>query len=545
MLLADLPEDALTALCERVVRNGEAYWCAVTCHTLRGAVLAACQNLELPLSSIASTACVSLKRLELAMTLPRFRALVHANMNAASATSARPHSLDRKWVWSPAGERALVTRAPVEVLDYAWAQWRLSLDPHNPGCFLVRAAAAGRVDLLKEMDRTAEEQGLDPALNWRTLHHKFGAIGASPTGAHLLGMQQTLEWVEEALMEPALRSGKTGAVEWYYERMETADLARFGASPNHQHVQGVHFMWRCALDRAGDSTTSPMMAPLTRLARAAALGSDPHAMLGFLQTWMWPRLGSRAPMQCRRAHVTIAGTTVLSLLDATSDVAAQAWQWLQGAWPQGARMMLEVLASEANIHVAPVMRSIWEVCNVQVYKWMQARLGPGKWLAELARDHLLAVGSANSARLRFAHMTLAAIDQRRGEQGPVDPEAVWELDRALFVQALADALVWAWERGELEPLHDTGAWKQVAEAKWQLLFQADTGVHADSRLEHDLSALVDALCAFASRADPEDALCAYTRGYLRGNYVASLHERWPALGCTRDMAFKLERAGLW
>ena len=29
--------------------------------------------------------------------------------------------------------------------------------------------------------------------------------------------------------------------------------------------------------------------------------SDPYAMLGFLQTWMWPRLGSRAPMQCRRA----------------------------------------------------------------------------------------------------------------------------------------------------------------------------------------------------------------------------------------------------
>ena len=121
-VLLDLPDDALAALCERVVRNGEAHWCAVTCHTLRRAVLEACQKLKLPLSSMASTAYLTLRRLEQAMTLPRFRELVHANMNATSAAAARPHSLDRKWVWSPAGECALAACAPPNVLDYAWAR---------------------------------------------------------------------------------------------------------------------------------------------------------------------------------------------------------------------------------------------------------------------------------------------------------------------------------------------------------------------------------------------------------------------------------------
>ena len=527
-VLLDLPDDALAALCERVVRNGEAHWCAVTCHTLRRAVLEACQKLKLPLSSMASTAYLTLRRLEQAMTLPRFRELVHANMNATSAAAARPHSLDRKWVWSPAGECALAACAPPNVLDYAWTRWRLSTDPHNPGCFVSRAAAAGRVDLLKEMDRTAEEQGVDPSHNWRTLHFKFSAIGAFLTGSYLRGMRQTLEWVEDALMEPALRSGKTGAIEWYYERMEMGDVVKMGASPQPKEMLSL---WRCALDRSGNGS---MQAPLTRLARAAALGKNPYAMLNFLQTWMWPRLGSRAPMQCRRAHIAIAAATVLSLLDATNDEAAQGWRWLQSAWPLGIKMMLEVLSSESTTHVAPIMRGIFEVRNVKVYQWMSASLDDGKWMHGLCGVNT----SHRSRRLRFAHATLGSIAKRRSEQDSVDPEAEWELDRALCVQALADAFAWAWERSELDLS------KMPSDGKeWQQAFQHDTCVHADMLLEHDPWALVDALCKFASGADPKDPLCTYTRGYLRGSYVEGLRE--PGSWCTCAMADKLQAVGLW
>ena len=297
MVLTDLADDALAALCERVVRNGEAYWCAVTCHALRRAVLAACQKLKLPPSSMASTACLSLKRLEQAMTLPRFRELVHANMNATSAASARPHSLDRKWVWSPAGERSLAARASPQVLDYAWAQWRLSLDPHNPGCFVTCVVAAGRVDLLKEMDRTAEEQGLDESHNWRTLRNKFNAIGAFPTGAHLA----------RDATDPRLGRGRAagaGAAQRQVRRH------RVVLRP---HGDGRPREARRVAAGQGDAHAVALRARPLHAAKARCMrrsrgsrarrrsASDPYAMLGFLQTWMWPRLGSRAPMQCRRA----------------------------------------------------------------------------------------------------------------------------------------------------------------------------------------------------------------------------------------------------
>ena len=392
------------------------------------------------------------------------------------------------------------------------------------------------------MDRTAEEQGLDESHNWRTLRNKFNAIGAFPTGAHLAGMRQTLDWVEAALLEPALRSGKSDAIEWYYDRMEMSDLVRLGASPQ---VKEMHTLWRCALDRS--TPQSSMHAPLTRLARAAALGSDPYAMLGFLQTWMWPRLGSRAPMQCRRAAIAIAGAAVLSLLDATNNEAAQAWQWLQGAWPQGVDMMLHVLASEGNVHVAPVARNLFEVRNVKVYQWMQARLDEGKWLHGLCGVN----NNDRSRRLRFAIATLNAIDKRRTEQEKYDPEATWELDRPLFVQALADAFAWAWERPSLAELMpnvaDPDSWDVTACWQWHDLFEGDVGQHADARLEHDPGALVDALCRFAA----SDALSAsdhrrqVTWEKLYDVYVRRLHMQWPRNGCTHAMADKLRAVNMW
>ena len=515
MLLADLCNDALSHVAERVVRAGEACWFASTCHAARQATRHACARLKLPLCTKAATACLTLRRLELAMTLPRFLELVHANMNATSASS-RPHSLGRKWVWSPAGERVLAAGATPEVLDYAWAGWRLSLEPLNPGCFLVRAAAAGRVDLLKEMDRTAEEQALDPILSGRTLRHKLGLIGGFPTGAYPVGLGSTLEWVETALMEPALRGGKPDAIEWYYDRMEMGDLMVLGASP--------HSLWRTALDSRECATAQ---GPLARLARAAALGKDPYAMLGFLQTWMWPRLGSRAPMQCRRAHIAIAGATIRSLVDATNDEAAQAWQWLQGAWPQGVRMMLEVLSSEGNVHVAPIARHIFEVRNVRVYQWMQARLEAGKWMGGLCEVN----NSDRSRRLRFAHATLGAIAKRRTEQEKCNPHAAWELDRALCVQALTDAC-------ECSVRPDPGGLAHCI-ALWDEQWQQTTGVHADALLEHDPGALVDALCAVATL----DAPCAHMLGYIRQTYVAKLREA--GSGCTHAMACKLRDAGVW
>ena len=116
------------------------------------------------------------------------------------------------------------------------------------------------------------------------------------------------------------------------------------------------------------------------------------------------------------------------------------------------------------------------------------------------------------------------------------PRRTWELDRALCVQALADAFAWAWERPSLAELMpnvaDPDSWDVTACWQWHDLFEGDVGQHADARLEHDPGALVDALCRFAA----SDALSAsdhrrqVTWEKLYDVYVRRLHSSGRATG---------------
>lgn len=440
LTLVDLPMDTLVLLCEWAVRDGEAYWMAATCIALRQAVASACKRLGAPLCSRAATACLTLPRLETAMTLERFRELVHVDTNATSL-EARPRSLDRKWVWSPAGERVLAALAPPWVLDYAWAGWRLSLEAWNPGCFLVSASAAGRVDLLREMDQSAKLQKLAPALEARTLQAKLTrSVSFFWPATRRMKLPERLDWVESALLIPALRSGNTAAIRWYYERMDNLQ------GP----LGGPDCEWRQDLSRGVGQNGALRLGGLVR---AAATGRDPYAALEFLSMWMWPRLGSRAPSSFSDALARIASDALRCALDSTRSETVGVWAWLQRAVPQGASDLFNIMRYVANVHVSPLYRRVWVVRNVDVYRWISERLDPPHgWMHALFGappfGHLggdFHADTGGSHRLLFAHMTLVNIASRRDAEDVVDPEAVWDLDRDLAVQSLSDAFVYSVE----------------------------------------------------------------------------------------------------
>ena len=186
--------------------------------------------------------------------------------------------------------------------------------------------------------------------------------------------------------------------------------------------------------------------------------------------------------------------------------------------------------------------------NVKVYQWMQARLDEGKWLHGLCGVN----NNDRSRRLRFAHRD-ARMRSPSGapSRRSTTPRRTWELDRALCVQALADAFAWAWERPSLAELMpnvaDPDSWDVTACWQWHDLFDGDVGQHADARLEHDPGALVDALCRFAA----SDALSAsdhrrqVTWEKLYDVYVRRLRMQWPRYGCTHAMADKLRAVNMW
>jgi hypothetical protein len=454
--LINLPTDTLVLLCQRILLGGEAYWLATTCRAFQKAMAAACAHLKLPLSSIAATACLTLRRLEIAMTLEPFQELVHANMKAAGC-EARPRSLDLKWVWSPTGERVLAARAPPEVLDYAWAGWRLSTEPPNPGCFVVVAAAAGRVDLLREMDQSAVAQKLSPSLEARTLRARL------TTSPDRLEEDARLDWVERALLMPALRSGDTGAIRWYYERMDR--LCSGEACPV------AMTEWRVALSRETGYNGTPR---ICALGRAAATGDDPYTALEFLHTWMWPRLGSRAPSTSMVTVVHIASAALLCAIDSTRGEAVGVWAWLKHAVPQGASDLFYAMSVVANVHVVPLYQQVWIARSAGVYEWISAQLcAPCGWMWTLFGTHAKFPGVSN--RLRFAHMTLHNIFTRCEGEGAVDPEVAWNLDRDMFVKALSDALVWS-----------------TPEADWEADWEADPGAvaYATGLIKRDAAAFV-------------------------------------------------------
>ena len=152
----------------------------------------------------------------------------------------------------------------------------------------------------------------------------------------------------------------------------------------------------------------------------------------------------------------------------------------------------------------------------------------------------------NSCRTYFdsTKVGLAAIAKRRHEQEKYVPQAAWELDRALGVQALADACAWAWEREGLLPdgaaTPEWGSFPAGATVEWHRVFKADTGVHADALLEHDPGAVVDALCLVSGRDRWERSVAAYTMAHLKDAYLPALREA--GSGCTHAMERTLRQA---
>ena len=575
--LVDLNADALSAVAERLVRDGEAFWFAILSRATRAAVRQACERLKLAMASRASTAFVSLARLRIGMELSMLKCVAHANMDAEGLDS-RPHSMDHVYTWSPAGERALAASADAAVLDYAWSGWRLSIEPFNPGCFVVKAAGLGRVDLLTEMAKSWVAQGVDHHLCHRVMRVKLYAAGGlrmpvlgpgnsvenrhgyvqmmQPSSARRV--IQGLSWAEHAILSPALKHGNHAAIKWYYDYMEAATDDAIA-----KQAGSLTDMWRTAISREGSSDEpahspthngSQELMPLQGLASAAAHGADSYASLTFLLTWMWPRLGSRSPYgpDRDRAHKIMCCAVLWSICENVKDQGEQTWQWLQGALPQGAYASLMMLARDVDLHVAPLMENMWKVRNVRVYHWMQARLGPGGWLHELAEKKLLKpttpAGEEISAHLRLATLTLSCASKRRHEQQKYRYSGLWELDRDLVIAALTDAFCWSWQRpGILAMPSAMGATFESYDhhepvcPEWHRQFKADTGIYADQVLEHDARALVDVLCGCGTASDPKRILPGYTRAYLEHTYCRKLMEF--GSGCTHAMQQRLRKSG--
>jgi len=576
--LLELTADALSAVAERLVRDGEAFWFAFVCRATRLAVCQACQRLKLAMATRASTAFVSLKRLRIGMELTMLRSMVHANMEAEGLAS-RPRSVDKVYTWSPAGERALAASASAAVLDYAWSGWRLSIEPFNPGCFVVQAAGLGRTDLLTEMAKSVDDQGIGDHMCHRVMRNKLLAAGGlrdSYRSRDMLGpgksiqkkheltqmmhptqtrrVIQGLSWVENAIFCPALERGNHAAIKWYYDYMEDATANWTGGD--------LVDMWRTAIARWG-GPDEPVGLPtyggseelmvLQCLASAAAHGVDSYASLGFVLTWMWPRLGSRSPYgpDRDRAHKIMMCSVIWSIIDNVKDQCAQTWAWLQRHLPQGAYAGLMMLARDVDLHVAPLMEHMWKARNVKVYHWMQQRLGPGGWLHELGQKKLLKpapAGEEIGVYLRLATLTLSSASKRRHEQEKFIPEAGWEHDRALVVAALTDAFCWSWQRpgvlSQPSAMHATRASYDEHEPacpEWHRQFNMDTGIYADQVMKHDVGALVDVLCNCGVTGDSKRSLPGYTRAYLEHTYCRKLLEH--GSGCTHAMEQRLRKSG--
>jgi len=525
-----LPADLLVLVAEAVLRQGDAFWFAMVSHACRVAVDTACDRLGVRFATHASSAFRSEGQLALAMLLPRFRALVHANMLAASAQTARPHTLNRQWTWSPAGERALVAGSPLAALDFLWYNWGLSVDTLNPGCFLSVASHLGRVDLLSRMYAMGPK--LKAMINRSTTAHE----------AHMTP-------IVRGIMVQALASGRFDAIRWYHARCEEHEKVVVDAMELvKSREETVSDLWRSVLATHYDRH-------MPTLVQAAAAGADPFASLNFLCNWIWPRFGSRTRLASGDDHVLrIVGIVWTMAAASASPTATGAWQWMLSvaiAYGHQLLQFSELLRHLTDTHAAQLVIASFEPRQVAAYRWLSLRLRErDDWAHDAwqtvwnSGDEAIVVAERGfSPRLRFAlHAARHIVSERNADFGRYWQSGAWLTDRDVLRQALVDACVWGWEREahlqREEPTSDSGNENSRA---WMAAFRNDTLVHTEQLLAWDADGFTRLVCEVYARQDE----MRFARGYtLRG--LTEILVKWMTRSphYTIEMWKKLSAAGV-
>lgn len=510
MPLVALTTDVLALVAEVVLRRGEALWLALTCRPFRLAMQNACDKVRLRMTTHASSAFVCIRRIEIAMEISHFRTLVHANVNASNV-AARPRSMDARWIWSPEGERALAAGTRIKDLNYLWRGWWKSTNACNPGCLLAAASATGRVDVLKAMDDDEMVVRRPPSDHRFTLPRLLNSVASANNHFHQ---------VVYGIFLPALRASCFEAVHWYHDRQEEY----YNQMREKTSVEWV--AWRCSL--------SDELEHIVSHAKAAATAVDAFSSLNFFLTWMWPRFGSRAP---RDSPVISVASAVLSEIVASKhNGVAGAWSWLETVGRARRVAFLDfppLLREQASLHLnAGLLSATFEPRHVEGYRWISRRLSDesgwmyGAWLHVCngqANRASAVVEEGFSLRLRFALHTLRVARLRRTEDfGCYFQSQAWQTDRGVMRQALADAIVWSWERahhrGGPEPADDT---ENDSSRAWMSAFRNDTLAYAEQLLSWDVEGFVDTICEVHRRKAEMVFARAYT---LRG--IDEIMIRW-------------------
>lgn len=474
---ADLPEELLSLVAEYAVRRGEAFWFAATSRAARRATACACSRVGLPsMRSHLSGIFASTARLRVAMNIEGAWRLAHADMGA-DGLNTRPVSLDGRYVWSPAGERAMVAAAPVAVLNYAWSGWQRSLDHVNPACALSLVCARGRADLLDHM--FALDAG--PAASGAPCVAGHGESLYRALALARDGFRPALDAVERAIVCPALNGNARATLEWYYSTMEGLTRDR-----------PTHTAWR-------NQFQSPES--LQRLALSAGQSAQPRQALGLLLDWLSPRLGTRAPSRRAAAADVIACAAIVAVRKQTTASSVGAWRWAEAHQPLGLGALLR-RAHDGAFKLPPgwtcsrLQNLARRAESVTVYHWMTAALdAPGGWLYE-------AFASVNVPWTPSPEMLL--VRQRvEAEGGRADlvfaREAVEHGPPAVRSEALADVLLWAAEA--------------PGDAVGDAVGDADVAL-ALRLLEHDVHGFVRALSEFCARCCEAPAWRAAVLGRL-------------------------------
>ena len=366
--VTDLPDDALTSICEWVVRNGEAFWVSRVSRRWRIAIGIACTRLGLkhgPVSRLA-TVFASIARVRAVLRVHGLPRRLLAN-RMANGAEARPRSLDGLYTWSLEAERAMITGGTVAVLDYVWNGWRSALASRGAGCALVHICRVGRIDLLDEMLKSNAELGM-ASLGWHMKHHA-------------LGFPSSNKLVASSILAPSLQGRRyVKVMEWYYQNMETITAQLKGwVEPD---------TWRCQF------LSDENLFPLTT---AACTGADAQSALTYLLNGIYPMLGSRAPQaRLRVQHTVQFQAFVVALNDSCCQLhvitgtntelvnPVCVWNWLSTQASSLLQLIIRFSDDdvEAELPSWPrswsstrIQRTLFRDLKLDVYRWMRDRVG--------------------------------------------------------------------------------------------------------------------------------------------------------------------------
>lgn len=368
--IVNVDSDVLVLMAECIVLRGEGYWLACTCRTMRNAVRTVCHviNVMAPNNRTDTIFC-SLTCMHHALSIESVKVAVLAHSRALNCY-ARPKSLDGRFVWSPAGERAMIAGAPPAVLDYAWPSWRHSVDTINPACALAHASRYGRIDLLRIMD-SPDTHCAAPRPEYSLYACLEVLCGREMPKLDFRAAHNT---VVMGIMSPALQYARFDIVrEWFYQRMEQRMVDDPRGDP----------LFRRMLD-----ATSDVDVAIDRLACDAARGVQPFRSLRFLVEWMWPNIGSRARCTMPTAALRVAAEVLCVIVDAQSATCVGGWEWLEWVQPEGLHVLLSDIQerSTSHVRVASLIHSAFNPHCAEAYAWLSARVSTGQWcdLTQLA-----------------------------------------------------------------------------------------------------------------------------------------------------------------